>query len=404
MNTHLPDHHQTTWQLTAIQLSGWTSLPILATSLLILQTNSFLGSILTLIVGNAILWFIRLGIIAMSFEKRQSTLDISKQYMGPFGNYFIALLLLVSTFAWFLTQTATASSAINQLLPLKENPLIDQFIQISVLLGILSTLFCMGGMVLLRKLSTFTFPILIFLFLLLLFLPSSSSYTNTNPTSLAGLTIVLATNLGITADLPTFFRHSQSWATSIKALTLVQLFSLALGIFSLYLGSLISNDLTILPLSTDSLALKLSLTLFIFLSVICANVANVYSASVGWELVAPKALVGSKEYFILGLSLTTIFILLSGIFSADLLLNISDSSLVNLSLILLVGYIIARQTKSAPTSFQQTAYFLAWLLSTLANTLQLTHLFLPTFSPLLLSCLLIFAIMSLSTLINNIHA
>ncbi len=397
MNT-LPDNQQSTWQLTSIQLAGWTSLPILATSILILQTNSFLGAILTIIVGNAILWFIRLGIITMSHEKRQSTLDISREYVGPFGSYLIALLLLLSTFAWFLMQTTTASGSINLLLPIKENPTIDQFTQISVLLGIISTLFCMGGMVLLRKLSTFAFPLLILIFfLILLFIPHSTS-SNTNLTSLSGLPLVLATNLGITADLPTFFRHSRSWATSIKALTLVQLISLAFGLISLYLGSIITDGFQInsQALFPGNLTLKISLTAFIFLSVICANVANVYSASVGWELLAPKALVGRKEYFILGLGLTTIFILLSDLFSTQLLLNISDSSLVNLCLILVSGYIISRQTHKPPHNHLQLTYLTAWLLSTLANTLQLTNLLFANVSTLLLSCIIIFLVVGLS--------
>ena len=37
----LPDRHQTAWQLAVIQLSGWTSLPILATSILILRKQLF---------------------------------------------------------------------------------------------------------------------------------------------------------------------------------------------------------------------------------------------------------------------------------------------------------------------------------------------------------------------------
>lgn len=141
----LPDQHQSAWQLAAIQLSGWTSLPILATSIIILENNSFLGAILTLILGNAILWFIRLGILAMSHQERQSTLDLACNYMGRYSNYFIAILLLTSTFAWFITQTRSASSSITQLLPLNEGPDVDQFMQVSVFFGVASTLFCMGA-------------------------------------------------------------------------------------------------------------------------------------------------------------------------------------------------------------------------------------------------------------------
>jgi len=393
-STTLPDTHQSAWELASIQLSGWTSLPILATSIAILQNNTFLGALLTIIVGNAILWFLRLGIISMSYEKRQSTLDIARDYLGKFGGYFIACLLLLSTFFWFIAQTTTASHSITHLLTIQENPKIDQFTQISVLLGTISSLCCMGGIILLKRLSTIAFPILIVLFLLIIYaIPDKTIHTGEASLSLAGLSLVLATNLGVTSDLPTFFRHSKSWETSLKALTIIQLISIGLGIASLYLGSIIAHGLEVNQetfLSTDHMLLKAPLIGFIFLSVICANVANVYSASVGWELVAPKALVGSKEYFILGLGITTIFILVADLFSLDFFLQVSDSSLVNLCMVLILGSMISRQKQRLPDLFEKSSYFLAWLAASAINILQYSDVMLSNISSILVSFIIIF--------------
>jgi cytosine permease len=371
---HLPDTKQTVWQLTAIQLSGWMSLPIFATSLLILQENSFYGAILTIIVGNAILWFIRLGMIAMSYKSRQSTLDISKAYLGEFGGYFIGILLLISTLAWFIVQTTSASGTLTSLITINENAGIDKFIQVSVLIGILSTFLCMEGIVVLRKLTTFAFPVLLATFAVIVFsVPFQLPEDGKVVLSLSGLTLVLATNLGITSDLPTFFRHSRSLQSSIIALTVVQLISLVLAIFGLYLGSIINGSFMVndgAVLDSGNQVLRVALIVFVFLSVICANVANVYSASVGWEVIAPKALVGRKEYLILGLSLTIVFILVSNLFSMETLLNASDSSLVNLCIVLILGYVVSQVRKKVPSSFHQKTYFAAWLLATIVNTLQ----------------------------------
>ncbi len=390
----LLDKHQTAWQLAAIQLAGWTSLPILATSILILQENSFLGAVLTIIVGNALLWFIRLGIISMGHDRRQSTLDISRDYLGHVGSYFIAVLLLGSTLAWFITQTSTASEALTHLVSIGESAQIDQFTQISVLLGIISGFLCMEGIVLLRKLCTLLFPFLLFAFFLILFFLPTNPHPNSNPLSFAGLPLVLATNLGVTSDLPTFFRHSGSWQTSIKALTIIQIASLVLGIFSLYFSSVLLNGFEInqeVVLNHANTLLRPFLVIFIFISVICANVANVYSASVGWELVAPKALIGRKEYLILGLGLTTIFILVSNLFSTELLLNITDSSLVNFCMILILGFVVTKSQKRLPTPLDQAFYFLAWLVSTLFNSLQYTNIIHSPLPPLALSGLIICA-------------
>ena len=372
---HFTDTNQSYWQLAVIQLSGWLSMPVLATSILILQTNSLLGSALTIVVGNAILWFIRFVIIYMTFEKRQSTLDLSREYFGRFGSYFIAALLLVSTFAWFIVQTTAASNTLTHLITIEENPQIDRFIQVSVFLGLVSTLLCIQGIVLLRWISTIAFPILFCAFLMIFYASSHHFPSNNNELSLSGLTLVLATNLGITADMPTFFRHSHSWSDSIKALTIVQVIILILGLASLYFGSFIYdffeiNETYVLN-SKDDL-LRISLILFVFVSAVLANIANVYSSSVGWEIIAPRALVGRTEYLILGLGLTTAFILLSNIFSPVLLLSISDFALVNLCLVAILGFFLTYYHKSPPSSYQQAVYFIAWLASSTTNAIQLS--------------------------------
>lgn len=404
ISSHLPDHQQTAWQLAVIQLSGWISLPILATGILVLQRNSFLGAVLTIIVGNAILWFLRIGILSMSYEKRQSTLDLARDYMGNVGGYFIAFLLLASTLVWFIAQTNTGSSSITQLIHIKENPGIDRYIQISVLLGILSTFFCLGGIVLLRKLATYSFPLLVILFFTILYaLPERASLGSDQHLSLSGLSWILATNLGNTSDLPTFFRHGKSWETAVKALTITQLISLFLGVAGLYIGQIISAgfEINYSVVSAENLLLISSLTSFVFISVVCANVANVYSASVGWELVAPKALVGRKEYLILGLGITTIFILISNLFSLELLLNVTDSSLVNLCFVFLVGYIIKSRKKRLPDSLDQNFYFCAWMLATILNIFQFSEILLTGISPLFASFVFIVGFIGLVVLGRN---
>jgi len=380
----LQDTEQTVWQLLAIQLSGWTSLPILTTSVFLLQESSFYGAILTILVGNILLWFIRLGMILMSHKKRQSTLDISRDYLGNFGAYFIGVLLLVSTLIWFIAQTAAASNTLTQLLTIEEYPDINKFIQMSVLLGILSTLFCMEGIVVLRKLSTFAFPILLMAFVVVTFtMPFHFPKTEYTSISLTGLTLILATNLGITADLPTFFRHSRSLRTSIITLTVIQIMSIALAIGSLFLGTIISNNFQVnetVILGTGNEILRYSLVVFVFLSVLCANVANVYSASVGWEILAPSALVGRKEYLILGLGLTTIFILVSDLFPIEGLLHAIDSSLVNLCLVLTLAYMVKQFTKRVPSTFDKLIYLMGWFFSTVINALQVGQVIFSEFS------------------------
>ncbi|MBX3718715.1 MAG: hypothetical protein KF898_03595 [Parachlamydiales bacterium] len=389
----LTDTHQSIWQLSVIQLSGWMSLPILATSVLILQVNTFYGAIMTIIVGNAVLWFIRLGIIMMSHRGRQSTLDISRAYLGDRGAYIIGALLLVSTLAWFIAQTTGASKTLVHLIDIREAPGINQFIQMSVLLGIASTFLCMEGITALRKLTMLAFPFIVVAFIVALFVvPFEIPKDGTQELSLAGIGLVLGAHLGITSDLPTFFRHSRSLRTSVAALTIIQLVSLALAICGLYFGAIMQEGFAInsaVVLGTGNESLRFSLIILVFLSVICANVANVYSASVGWEVIAPSALVGRKEYLILGLGLTTVFIMVSDLLSVELLLEASDSALVNLCMILVLGYVLGRILKRAPSSFDKHTYLAAWFLSTVVNTLEYAGIAKLENSPLIVSLAII---------------
>lgn len=391
-----PQHHaficdteQTPWQLAAIQLTGFTSLPVLTTSILLLQENDFTTALYTLLFGNAILWLIRLGIIAMSFRGRKSTLDISRDYFGKIGSYIVAIILLASTLAWFVAQTTLAANALNFLVPIKEDRHINQFIQISVVLGIASTLLCMEGMVVLRWLSVIALPILMLSFIVAVFsVPIDFSIDRNSTISFSGLALVIGTNLGITADLPTFFRHSKSWNTSTKALAIIQIMSFFIGVGALFFASIIHPWLGLKEGGDfENVFLKNALIILVSVSVICANVSNVYSASVGWELVAP-VLAGRKEYLILGLGLTIIFILVANMFSMELFLATTDVCLVNLSLVLILSFLIRRFEHHSPDFFERTTYFIAWLMASTCNVLQVLQI-IPYDSTLIVSTVII---------------
>ncbi|MGE3535531.1 MAG: hypothetical protein AB7H48_11945, partial [Parachlamydiales bacterium] len=112
-------------------------------------------------------------------------------------------------------------------------------------------------------------------------------------------------------------------------------------------------------------------------------------ASVGWEVIAPSALVGRKEYLILGLGLTTVFIMVSDLLSVELHLEASDSALVNLCIILVLEYVLGRILKRAPSSFDKHTYLAAWFLSTVVNTLEYAGIAKLENSPLIVSLAII---------------
>jgi len=394
----ISDIHQSWWQLSFIQLSGFVSLPVLAGSVLILQNSNLASAILTLIVGNILLWLIRLGIVAMSCEGRKSTLDIAREYLGPFGALWIAILVLASAAEWFVVGTTMASNALCRLIHIDEGS-VNQFIQIGVLIGIMSMLFCINGMKVLRYTATICFPILVIAFIGGICSDGFSIPQSTHDgISLSGLPIFLATNLGVTADFPTFFRHSQSLRSSFIALTAIQVISFCIGLGALFFGSTIlpwlgMSDISALP--DESLTTRSLLIILIFLSVICANICSIYSASVGWELVAP-IFAGVKEYLILGLGMTIVFVLVADIFSLNTLGALFGCFLVNLSLVFVLAFLLRHYLHHDPKPYEQTTYQIAWLSASLLNTLQFFQVFAPQSPSLLAAFATIVLVIALS--------
>ncbi len=409
----LPDTKQSFWQLAFIQLTGVTSLPVLFASIILVQKTSLFNSIIVLLVANFILWIIRYGLIAMSYHGRKSVMDIAEDYfgsiwgLGKWGIYLIAALLLLSTTALFVEETTIVSSSLTSLFSINEGPGIDPFLQISVIIGIISTIFCTQGMVALRWLSTIALPLILASFVILLIAaPSNGSFIAHSALSLSMLPFVLGINLAITADLPTFFRHSKSWKDAMFGLTALQLTSLAIGIGGLFLGSMILSVGGIPTAGNDVVSselLKFAFVALVAFSSICSNVSNVYSASVGWELFAPTALVGKKEYLILGFLLTLVFISVTGEFSMNFLLNITNAALVNLSFVFILGYFVHLLTKRHLDRADRTAYFLAWLVPTIVNICQYSNIFLSKQSVLLVSLCLTVGIVCLSLVRKSIN-
>jgi cytosine permease len=225
----------------------------------------------------------------------------------------------------------------------------------------------------LRWLSVISLPILIVALLITIAGSGPQNYSpNSTGINFSGLPLVLVVFLNITADLPTYFRHSRSWADSVGALSATQIGFFLISFGCLFLGSKIEGLLGTTADLTNfdtSMFYRLFLIVLIFLSATCANVWNVYSSSVGWELVAP-ILAGVKEYLILGLGLTTISILILKDISMGDILNITHASFTNLCLVLIMGYVFHKIMKKPLDTFSKATYFIAWLTATAINIFQ----------------------------------
>lgn len=347
MSKHSPTGHshekQSAFPLTAIQVTGATSLPVLNSSIQLFHQHGFAASFWILFLGNILIWLLAFAIVQMTANTTMNTLDNVRNYLGTIGSWTAGIVLLISTLAYYVTQTNLTTESILSLFPFKEGYAINQFFQFGVLLGIVSVLSIMQGINGLRWLAIISFPIITLAFLgLLFFIPTSSPITLTMPSSLGGLAIALGTSLSIAVDYPTFFQHSKSKKSSITAVTAIQAITFLIGVGGLYLGRYVAATENLSGWNiviNGALSVKILFFLMVVLSCLCVNTVNVYSASIAWELIAPNILLGKKEYTILGLGLTSIFILTTGIISVEFLLTLTDVPLGNLCLVLVFGYL-----------------------------------------------------------------
>jgi purine-cytosine permease-like protein len=381
---HLIDLKQNYFQLAAIQTCGIINLPLLLSSIVIASKQSLTTSFLTVLSANILLWVFRYCLLKLSFQDRKSTLDLTMEYFGNLGTYIISLILLIDTLGWFFLHTSLSSNCLSILFNLKNNSNIDHFVQISIVIGVLSTLLCSQGIKSLKRISIILLPIIFFSFLGILFFSLRTfSYPKFTPNNLSqlisieGLGLILSTNLGLTADLPTFFRHRNTWNDSLKALGFFQFIGLIAGIFGLFLG----NTFQVNPITNEySLNIvsefqKFFLILFLLFSTLYSNIYNIYSSSVGWEILAPKSLVGRKEYMIIGLGLTILFISFYGTFSLENLLVFADSAMTNLCLLFMCFFLISYHKNSILIYKSKASHilFIFWLLITFINSIQVYY-------------------------------
>ncbi len=379
----VPDTTHNFWHTTSILTSGAASFPILFYSYQLVQLYGWANALITLIIGNILLWLIGLGIISMGYRQRKNTLENARDYTGPVGGYLVGILLVLSTVAWFVWELNIATESVLKLVPLDQTDYMARFVQVGVLLGVLSTVFAMEGIVALRWLTFICFPLIIVAFIIASVL-SPSIATPPNPGfTLAGLPLVIAANLAVTVDYPTFFRHSRTRLQSLISLTGIQIFKFLIAIFGVAIGG------TLAPTSSlvfegdfiGPMDLRIVLIALIILTYFCVNVANIYSASVGWEVIAP-ILAGRKEYLILGLGLTTIFVLVTRILSMDALIISTDAALSSLGVVLIVAFLLRLWSKQTPNRVDYINYLIAWLAGTTVGTLGDLEVFstpIPTF-------------------------
>lgn len=361
---HLTDIKQKWWQLASIQSAGTSSLPIVLFGSLISSSYGIYNAILSILAGNVILMFIGLTINHLSFYKRQSVLELARDYIGYYGGMIVGGALVVFViFGWIPLQLNLAESELLQVRTIQKYICEENCsIKIPIILGVISSAIACFGIKGIKWTALFSMPfILIFLSIALFHIDFLNKAKNQS-FSLAGLPLAIGFGLSWVTDFPTFFRHSKNTHHSIiGAVTTFVILSLGeiLGAFLAGGDQQISSNLIQqLQISIHPLFIGF----IVVLAAINANNGNIYLASVGWEIWVPKIL-GKQEYFILGLGGIVSYSLINSTEFFHLVVEYCDIIICSFTGVLMSCYICSQTKKKKVHGKQETSLgFISWII------------------------------------------
>lgn len=335
----IPDGHQNFWQLASIQIAT-IGLPGTIIGGHLAKEYGVGTAIVSVLIGNLLLWVIGLVIVLMSVQKRSNAIENVGDYLGRWGAMLASLILTVVFLIWYPINLGYAAAAIDSF----SNTFEERQTLLSVAFGIFIALLSMGGIRLIRIICTVAFPILL-LFLIYLFFITKNQivWSGSWKVSFLATASVIAVILSGIVNLPTFFRHSRSKSHSIFALSLMTIFVSLFQTLTICIG--ISDPAGFFPkalISNNSIYPSLAL-LFIVAFSVCVNLGNIYFTSAVLDVFAPslKKLLGAGRYALIGLIGSAIFVMPQWYFFNFMELEkIAEGFIACLDIILMIAFLV----------------------------------------------------------------
>lgn len=353
-----PDRNQSYWQLTSIQAAslGVRGAFIGGQVAVMYDTGT---AILSVVLGNLILWIVGLSIISMAAPGKDNALENIYQYLGKTGAIAAATFLILSFISWYILQLNFTNIAITNLI--LEN---NYTLRLGAGLGAFIALLSIGGIVLIRKYCTFILPFLIlFVFYSTIVNFSNFHFELKHGLSIIGIVAIISTTLPGIVNLPTFFRHSRSLGDSYLGLSLTIIFAMLFQIFTIISG--LSN-----PAAFDFPPGIYSYLLigFIILSLVSVNLVNIYYASAGWEMIFPHHKSG-KEYVIVGLLGTLAYTFIQISAPMEFILNVAENFIASLGIVLLLSFLTKTFERHRPRAYEKVINFGCWFFGAIVGTI-----------------------------------
>ncbi len=328
-------------------------------------------AICSILIGNLILWLIAIAIISMVYTENTNAIENIKGYIGKIAGILFAIILTAAFLNWYVLQINNSVTALYTLLKYSKIS-IDQssMIRIGAVLGLLSSLIAIGGIRMLKWITSISFPLVVFYHTYVIIISDYSFFDQiTWGLSLPGIIMTILALLPGVINLPTFFCHSQSKANSFLALTLMTIFisffecSTIWMYFSPQSQFVLSSDSAI-----DITSYTILTIIFLIFSPITTNFLNIYLASACYKTFIPK-FEGTKGYAIMGLLGTAMYTFIQISSPLRFLEKFLDCYIAILGMILLIAIISRIFVQHRPKKFEKLVNALSWIAGCIVSTI-----------------------------------
>ncbi len=368
------DRSQSYWQLGSIQVAsvGFTGLVLGG------QLSSQFGAptaLLSIAVGNLILWVVGMAIISMSVSKRNNAIENFSKYFGQTSGVVASLILIVAFILWYVIQIELATAAFDNIYQSYAGSTNSPF-WTGLSLGIFIALLSVGGIRFIKWICAigFLFLLCFAIYVFGYFEGITSLEGNWGLSASAVSTTIAATLVGM-INLPTFFKHSRSKSDSFLGLTFMTIFTTALQCSSIWLryDQISASLIKFMKYEFNFYFI----IVFIAISLICINIVNVYFASAGAETIMSRILKRPippyLEYVGIGIVGTVIYACTAVSAPMLILVNLAADFLASLGITLVLAFLVSIVIKHRLRPLEQSINNGCWFIGCAVSLILQLH-------------------------------
>lgn len=366
MKRRLIEHNLNFWHIGCI-LGAAMGLPVMIVGASLAKTQGPGSAILSILIGNLILWIIGLGIYSMAKSSHNAIENIG-EYLGKGTGMFAAILFCFAILIWYSMQIEAAADAISLL----ENTTSHWLM--GTTMGLIAAFLSIGGLRLIKWVCVRALPFL-FCYMVYAVMTSDRSvpFAGTWGVSLPGILAVVLSWLPGAVSLPTVFRHTRSREDAVLGLSLFTVIQACFGCFIILMGIEGLEGFVSKEWMNSAFAGYTIFTMtFILLSMICINLVNIYFASASLEVIFPKSrsaiqfvlvgIGGSALYAAFELLKQSSFSILPSLAYFE---SIAENFIFSLGTVLLVDLLVKIVVKHRPRPLEQFWSSFCWISSCL---------------------------------------